>query len=150
MQKANLAEFQFRVKSKSRTLKYICTRPDCRAITDRKSRHQKDQPDHKGSCEAFSRVGQLPKFELPKHKLKKTRSTTARFGNCTGLPHITYNFVPILQAYKSYKLDQYEKRISRTKTPENNDGKLNRIAMEIEETKGLSDATGIQKFLSRA
>ena len=35
-------------------------------------------------------------------------------------------------------------------TPENMEGKLNKISMAIEDTKGLSDATGIQKFLARA
>ena len=50
----------------------------------------------------------------------------------------------------SYKLEQYEKKNSRTMTPENMEGKLNRISMAIEDTKGLSDATGIQKFLARA
>ena len=42
------------------------------------------------------------------------------------------------------------KKNSRTMTPENMEGKLNRISMAIEDTKGLSDATGIQKFLARA
>ena len=93
-------------------------------------------------------MGQLPEFVLAKAQTEESQKRDWLVWQLYW-PHITYNFAPILKAYKSYKLEQYEKKISRTMTPENIEGKLNRIAMAIEDTKGLSDATGIQKFLAR-
>ena len=97
--------FQHNQKTK-RSIKYLCTHPECMVIVDRQHRHcVKEKSDHRDYLMSFSKVQELPHCILKHVVISDDEQAPSQVDQARlNWERNTYNFEETIEGFKTYRI----------------------------------------------